>query len=1479
MKCRVSLVFAASALVFGLAPIPGNPVLAQGQGQQSVAERCFEFHRFGAQPVDVAKTIDGETVLAQVRWGYHDAIGCYLTLDDEALAVLRAAPPPRELPGDPTDDSKRCFTHHKFGESPVDVAKTADRGTVLARLSWGFHDSIGCYLVLDDTALSTLRVAVEPKPTPDPTPDPTPEPEPPTEYVAVAAASKHTCAITTDRTIECWGDSAGGKLDAPSGAFTDISAGWWHTCALAVDQTISCWGDDDYGQLGAPSGRYTSISAGKLHSCAISTDQTIACWGYNIATGDGQVDVPDGKYTAVSAGRSHSCAITADQAIVCWGDPCATSSDWPINCWGDSTTPPEGRFTAIAVGGSSSRSTAYGHSCAIKVDQTITCWGNNDYGQLREPAGKYIAIAAGDAHTCAIDTDNAVACWGRTLEGHTCTFRLDSDNCWDRHFSGRSDPPPGQYIAVAAGHTHSCAIRADRTMACWGDNRYGQSQARPSPAELPPSGRYTAIDTGRYHACAIDTDEAVVCWGRNDYGQSDPPSGSYTAIATGGVHSCAIREDQTIACWGYNRDERTALRSDPPAGQFTAIAAGGGGHSCAIRVDQSIACWGDDSYSQTTPPAGRYTAIAAGERHSCAIKDDQTITCWGGISGAHAQVPAGRYTAIAAGEWHSCGIRTDQTIACWGLYSGVQTDAPAGQYTAITAAHDHSCAIKTDQTIACWGINSGGQTDAPAGEYNAVSADRLYSCAIKPDGSIACWGDNSWVLRERATTSATTTPTTIAAGSDHSCAIKPDQTIACWGLNDYGQSDAPPGRYTAIAASRDHSCAIVAKTKIGALVLDSNISNIVCWGDNPDIQTTAPAGRFTAVTTSRYSTCGVTTDQSIVCWGNNPAIQANAPTGRFTAIDFSTYHWCAVKTDQTIACSDGGSFSSADVPAGRYTAIAAGDAHFCAIGTDQTIACWGRNQYGQLDAPSGQYTAIAAGVVHSCAIKTDGSIACWGNHSSGRTDAPGGRFTSISAGDYHSCATGADGAVACWGDNRFGQSDPFSAPNTSDGHYFSADVGTDSWWHEPRGLLRVKFHVCTTSELRPYIPADFIDEHVDALNKEVAPFYRWQSSGLLSVQFEAGRVLEEPYEPAIDAGEYCVEQVDEGPSEGGLAHQFYVYGTAGANHDDAPAGLAMRGGPLSWIFHPHPRNEAPQAPSGRELPWVLFVAGHELDHNIGVPHFYGARVGPTRGSAEEGSSRTLGVTSDNSAFSRVYSCFSRRNLGWPTGDDHPACVLVPELPGVRNTGIVEVEDGAAVVVWQEPIQLENPVPIHGYEIRIQRDNGSMWELVERHEVSSSTRTFPLPKQLSPGSYFVTVQGLTNVGGAPGSRVEFTIFGDEYDIRVRAIPASQELYPQSATAEFPIEYELTWDPVPNARRYEIFRPRDCPSPGVNEFCVSTEPRIVFSESRGELVEGEGYSLTIYARITDTFRVPVGVADFTAYRNIPEWWKGRDNTPPF
>ena len=189
--------------------MPAGTAAAQGDAQQSAAQRCFEHHKFGAQPVDVAKSADRQTVLAQVSWGYHDAIGCYLTLDDEALAALQAAPPPQSLPDTETEASNQCFQHHQFGQRPVDVAKSADRQTVLARLSWGYHDAIGCYLTLDDEALTTLRDNAA-STTTQPAPD---------AFTTIVAYERTVCGLRGNGTIACWGR---GTDQLPDGQYTTL---------------------------------------------------------------------------------------------------------------------------------------------------------------------------------------------------------------------------------------------------------------------------------------------------------------------------------------------------------------------------------------------------------------------------------------------------------------------------------------------------------------------------------------------------------------------------------------------------------------------------------------------------------------------------------------------------------------------------------------------------------------------------------------------------------------------------------------------------------------------------------------------------------------------------------------------------------------------------------------------------------------------------------------------------------------------------------------------------------------------------------------------------------------------------------------------------------------------------------------------------------------------------------------------------------
>ena len=266
---------------------------------------------------------------------------------------------------------------------------------------------------------------------------------------------------------------------------------------------------------------------------------------------------------------------------------------------------------------------------------------------------------------------------------------------------------------------------------------------------------FKAVAAGGLHSCGLRTDNTITCWGHNIYGQADAPSGSFKAVTAGGGHSCGLRTDDTIVCWGYNEDGQT----DAPSGAFKAVSAGEL-HSCGLRTDDTITCWGDNTRWATPPPTptghteapeGSFHAVSVGTSHSCGLRTDDTITCWppdGGLwevvtlGSGHTDVPSGSFKAVTTGGYHSCGLRTDNTIVCWGYNNGGQTDAPSGTFKAVSAGEFHSCGLRSDNSVACWGYSGEGETDAPSGSFKAVSAGGYHSCGLHSDNSVTCWGSN-----------------------------------------------------------------------------------------------------------------------------------------------------------------------------------------------------------------------------------------------------------------------------------------------------------------------------------------------------------------------------------------------------------------------------------------------------------------------------------------------------------------------------------------------------------------------------------------------------------------------------------------------------------------------------------------------------------------------------------------------------------------
>jgi len=261
---------------------------------------------------------------------------------------------------------------------------------------------------------------------------------------------------------------------------------------------------------------------------------------------------------------------------------------------------PSQAYKALSVGGS--------QACALRADDTVVCWGASYAGATSAPADRFAAIFSGGFNSCGLRLANrTIACWGLYAP------------FWMRQL------PSGPIASVGIGTFHMCVVVAsDGHVACVGGHTGPPGYEDPGEANSPP-GTFKAVTSGWSHTCGIRLDDTVACWGEQTlYGKTDPPTGAFAQIAAGQEHTCGVRVTGALACWGFDREGQI----DAPPGAFTQVAAGTN-HSCALRTDAAIVCWGDDRYGESDPPAGPFTAVGAGHLFGCGLRPGGAIACWG----------------------------------------------------------------------------------------------------------------------------------------------------------------------------------------------------------------------------------------------------------------------------------------------------------------------------------------------------------------------------------------------------------------------------------------------------------------------------------------------------------------------------------------------------------------------------------------------------------------------------------------------------------------------------------------------------------------------------------------------------------------------------------------------------------------------------------------------------------------------------------
>lgn len=321
------------------------------------------------------------------------------------------------------------------------------------------------------------------------------------------------------------------------------------------------------------------------------------------------------------------------------------------------------------------------------------------------------------------------------------------------------------------------------------------------------------ISAGGEHSCAVKQDGSVWCWGRNTWGEvgigqrgPGPTSpvrvGSATnwdSIAAGGATTCGIRANGQLWCWGLNnkgqvgdgtRKIRPAPRRVGDASDWKQVSMGWF-TGCGVRTDGSAWCWGGNQAGQlgsgvggyrTTPvrvPGDGWRSLAVGGYHACGVKRDNTLWCWGrGTFGQRGdgtasevhkpvQVGTGAFWASVSTSWtHTCGVLTTGELRCWGrngegqVGDGTTTNRLFPQTVRglppvqeVAAGEGSTCALDRDGRLWCWGndgygfLADDGRSNEPTPvatgiELESVTAGWLHACGLTSAGASRCWGNN-----------------------------------------------------------------------------------------------------------------------------------------------------------------------------------------------------------------------------------------------------------------------------------------------------------------------------------------------------------------------------------------------------------------------------------------------------------------------------------------------------------------------------------------------------------------------------------------------------------------------------------------------------------------------------------------------------------------------------------------------------------------
>ncbi len=660
---------------------------------------------------------------------------------------------------------------------------------------------------------------------------------------------------------------------------------------------------------------------------------------------------------------------------------------------------------------------------------SIMAWGGNTEGQCDFPLANsgFVMLAAGGSHSLALKADGSVWTWG--YNGHSqCIVPSPNRDFW----------------AIAAGDMHSLGLNSDGSIRGWGWNVYGQCDV---PA---PNCDFVGIAAGQVHSLGLKSDGSIVAWGDNTYGQCSVPSpnSGFVAVVAGIANSLGLKSDGSVVAWG--RNEYGECVCPQPNRGFVAIAAGNT-HSLGLKSDGSIVAWGGNDYNQCVVPTPNidFVAVAARERCSLGLKSNGSIVAWGQNGDGQCRVPMPNSGFVAAelGRQHCLSLVAEGSVLVTltspeAIVAGAQwrlTSEPAEVWhnsseTVKARAGLHTLVYKD---VEGWTKPSDLQVEVTTagmirvtGNYDRVFYTLVTACR---NGSI------------RVSPSGTRFP----HGTTVTLTAQPD--AGYW--FDRWMGDVPTGldRINPFVLTMDADKEIGGDFEAAPMppapeVSSFAINNGIAMTMNPTVTLANTCTEATSVPVVLYMV-SESADFTNTTWRpyrSIPQFTLSGTSGTKTVyfkVRNSAWMESSVTSD-TISLGGAGlaivawgdnRLNQCGVPApnGNFLTLAGGENHSLGLKSDGSVVAWGENEGGQCDipTPNRDFVAVAGGDLHSLGLKSDGTIAAWGaSWDRGgeyvfqcHVPTPNANFVGFAAGPYHNLGLKSDGSIVAWGRGLFGQ--------------------------------------------------------------------------------------------------------------------------------------------------------------------------------------------------------------------------------------------------------------------------------------------------------------------------------------------------------------------------------------------------------------------------------------------------------------------------